>query len=483
VSDLAQAWLVAKREIRERSRSRAFRASLLVMVMAVAAMIILPAVLTGSARTRDVALTGFIPNELAPTIRTQGAAVGTVARIRRIDTLAAGEVALRNGDVDVLVVDARRLEWPHKADEKLQAVVTGAIQLVAVRQRAAHAGMNPDTVLALVAPVRVDNVELGAVAGRSRGDEIATIVMTGILLLTISIYGGLVLSSVVEEKASRIVEVLLARIPARSLLAGKVAGIGLLGLGQIGVTALVALVAVSIVGSFDLPAVRGAVLAWVVVWFLLGYVFYATLYGALGSLAARPEDAQSVAGPAMMVMILSYFGAFTMVAQPDSAASKAISFFPTTAPMAMPGRFAMGATAWWEPVVAVAIMLVAILALVRIGGRLYAAAILRGGPTLSLRDAWRSTLKIHSASQQDDSGTLHIDGWRKVRAMTDAWATRPKANHSTHRRRTIVLIIIGVGLGTAVALLTNDGMIGVMAGAGFFALAVQAVRAWTRHAT
>ena len=101
----------------------------------------------------------------------------------------------------------------------------------------------------------------------------------------------MVLSGVVEEKSSRVVEVLLARMPARSLLAGKIAGIGLLGLGQIAVTALAALVAARTTDSFDLPAVRGSVLAWAVVWFVLGYALYATVFGALGSLASRPEDA------------------------------------------------------------------------------------------------------------------------------------------------------------------------------------------------
>ena len=82
--------------------------------------------------------------------------------------------------------------------------------------------------------------------------------MTVVLFFGISVFGQMVLTGVVEEKASRVVEVLLARIPARALLAGKVAGIGLLGLAQIGVTALAALVAVTAVHSVDVPAVRGA---------------------------------------------------------------------------------------------------------------------------------------------------------------------------------------------------------------------------------
>ena len=137
----------------------------------------------------------------------------------------------------------------------------------------------------LLTPVPVTNVELGQVAGRSPDDETAAFIMTVLLFMAIATYGAMVLSGVVEEKSSRVVEVLLARIPARSLLAGKIAGIGLLGLAQIAATVGAALIAVTMISSVDLPAVRGAVLVWAVVWFVLGYALYATLFGAVGSLA------------------------------------------------------------------------------------------------------------------------------------------------------------------------------------------------------
>ena len=474
-----QVWLVARRELHERSRSRAFRASLVVMVLAVVAMIVLPAVLTGSARSRDIGITGPAPSELARTIQTQADAVGTTAHIRRYDSLATGEQAVRDGEVDVLVVDGRQLEWPRRADEKLKAIVTGSIQLVAVRERAGAAGINPDELLALVAPVPVTNVELSKVAGRSAGDETATTIMIGLLLLTISVYGGLVLSGVVEEKASRVVEVLLARVPAQTLLAGKVLGIGLLGLAQVAVTAVAALIAIVTVGSFDVPAVRGGVLGWVVVWFVLGYALYATLYGALGSLASRPEDAQSTAGPAMMVMVVSYFAAFIMVARADSVAALAISYFPTTAPLAMPSRIAMGAAAWWEPIMAGAITIAAILGLVRIGGRLYATAILHGGPTLSLRDAWRATrdARIRAAHPAPTRG--RPPRRQLLRAIGGRRTAMSSADQSGHPMAITMLTIIGVAIGVAVALFTSDVIIGVIAGAGFIALTVQLVKLWT----
>ena len=392
MNDLRQGWLVAVREMRERSRSRGFRAGLIVMLLVVVGMIVVPAMVDIGGGTKDVGLTGAIPSELSQAISDHGDAVGTTVRIHTYDDVATGEEAVRQEDIDVLVVDAQRLEWRGDADEQLRAVVTGAIQLVAVQERAAAAGIGPDELIALVAPVPVENVELGLVAGRNPDDEVAATLMTALLLVAIIAFGNLVLTGVVEEKSSRVVEVLLARIPARNLLAGKVAGIGLLGFAQFAVTALAALVAVVAVDSDDVPAVRGGGLAWVVGWVVLGYTLYAMVYGALGSLASRTEDASSVAGPVSYVLIAGYWASYVAVgSDPDGGWSQLCSLFPATAPLAMPGRIALGAAAWWEPLLAVAFTLAAIAGLVVFAGRVYTGAILHSGPTLKLRAVWRGT--------------------------------------------------------------------------------------------
>ena len=148
-----QVRLVAAREIRERSRSGAFIASVVLMVLGVAAAIVLPAVLDTGGRAKDVGVTGRLPAQLPAAVRAQGEAVGTTVRIHSYDSLAAGEEAVRDGKVDVLVVDGRQLEWRKRADEQLKAVVTGAIQLVAVRERATAAGISPEDLSAVLAPV------------------------------------------------------------------------------------------------------------------------------------------------------------------------------------------------------------------------------------------------------------------------------------------------------------------------------------------
>jgi len=480
MTGMRQAWLVARREMRERSRSRAFQASVVFLIIGVAAMLILP-VLLKPGSVRDVGVTGPVPAALAVTIAQQAQTAGITARVRPYTTLAAGEQAVRQGQVDVLVAGARRLEWKGRADEQLKAVVAGAIQLAAVRERAAAAGIGPAAAAALLTPVPVANVQLGSVAGPSPGDEMAVLVMTVVLFFGISVFGQMVLTGVLEEKASRVVEVLLARAPPRVLLAGKIAGIGLLGLAQIGVTALAALATVAALHSVDVPAIRGSVLAWALAWFVLGYVLYATVYGALGSLGSRVEDAQAVAGPVMIVMALAYFASFTTIGQPGSDFARAISYFPLTAPMAMPGRIAMGAAAWWEPVLAAMITLAATAGLVQLAGRVYTRAILHSGPALSLRDIWRDK----AATRAGISGAGAAEAVSPPQpASLPAGRRTTMAGSDPSRHRVLITALTGIGVtvGVAVAVFTSDVIMGVAAGAGFIAVANQMARLWTRHA-
>lgn len=421
-----QTWLVASREIRERSRSRAFVASVVLMLLSVAAAIVLPAVIDTGPGTKDVGMTGDAPAALAAAIRAQGDAVKTPIRIHRYDSLATGEAAVRTGRVDVLVVDGNRLEWRRRADEQLKAIATGAIQVVNIQARAGAAGLAPAELTALMTPVPVDSVELSQVAGRSADDETAAFIMTLVLFGAITTYGAMVLSGVVEEKSSRTVEVLLARIPARNLLAGKIAGIGLLGLAQIVATGAVALTAATLVDSVDIPAIRGVVVLWAVVFFLIGYALYATIFGTLGSLASRTEDASSVAGPVTIVLVLGFMVSFAAIGSAHTTWARLVSWFPLTAPTAMPNRVAMGATAWWDPLVAVALTVAAIVALVVVGGRIYTRAILHTGATLTLSEAWRGARAAAPAT-----GEHHRD----LKAWGGTSNRRPVArDHISHRR-------------------------------------------------
>jgi ABC-2 type transport system permease protein len=462
---LRQCWLVARREIRERSRSKGLWGGTAIMLLVVVAAIVVPSLAENDTVTRDVGFTGDIPVELSSVVTEQGKAVDVTVRVHDYDDVAAGEQALRDKDIGVLVVDAQRLKWRGDPDERLRAMLTGAIQLVAIQERAVVAGVTPDQLAALAAPVPVDNEELGITAGRSPDDEMAAYVMSILLLVAMATYGQLVLTGVVQEKSSRVVELLLARMPARALLAGKVTGIGLIGFAQFAVTALAALIATVAVDSVDIPAIGADVLTWVVVWFVLGYAFYAMAYGAFGSLASRSEDASSIAAPVTTLLIVGYWASLIAVSKdPEGGWATLVSYVPATAAFAMPGRIALGAAAWWEPIIAAGLTLAAIAGLVAFAGRVYTGAILHTGATLKLRDAWRGTPTPAAPDQAHAARSpTRLPTARSARNGTPTRTT-------TDSRTNVVLVGIGVVAGAAVFALARDVIMGLAVGAGIYAV-------------
>src|SRR5690606_33383145 len=194
-------------------------------------------------------------------------------------------------------------------DLGLDAAITAALFETTVSSRAADLGVDPDTAAALVAPPDVTSRSLEAVDPDAQGRRAVAMIAMVLLFMAIAMYGSFVLTGVVEEKSSRVVEVLLARIRPRHLLAGKILGIGALGLAQVTVLATVGAVALRVSGwgELDVPTVSPGLLGWLVVWFVLGYTFYSTAYGALGALASRTEDAQSGTGPVTFTLLAAYF--------------------------------------------------------------------------------------------------------------------------------------------------------------------------------
>jgi ABC-2 type transport system permease protein len=204
------------------------------------------------------------------------------------------------------------------------------------------------------------------------------------------LFGQFVAQGVVEEKSSRVVELLLATMRPWQLLAGKIIGLGLLGFLQM---LVIAVVGVAGALAFDVVSVPGRLIGTVVTvvaWFVVGYAFYASVFAAAASLVSRQEDLGSVITPASIVLILGFVIAIQAAQDPGSTLATVTSFLPGMSPMVMPVRQAAGDAAWWEVGVAVLVMLVAIAVVVRIGGRVYAGALLRTGGKVKLREALKA---------------------------------------------------------------------------------------------
>jgi ABC-2 type transport system permease protein len=201
-------------------------------------------------------------------------------------------------------------------------------------------------------------------------------------------YGVVVATGVVEEKQSRIVELVLSAIRPRDLLAGKVLGVGVVGLVQLLVIGAVGLALSAATGRLDVggPGVPGALLI-ALAWFVLGFALYACAYATGGALISRQEELQSATTPITMTVVGSFFVSFAAVNDPSSTLSQVLSFVPPCAPMVMPVRQIAGDAAAWEIAVSVLVMLAAIALLVALAGRVYANAVLRTGARVRLRAA------------------------------------------------------------------------------------------------
>jgi len=180
------------------------------------------------------------------------------------------------------------------------------------------------------------------------------------------------------------------------------------------------------------------------------------------------------------VLVAAYWAAYMAVASnPDSVGSKLVSLFPVTAPFAMPGRIALGAAAWWEPVIATALTVAAIAGLAVLAGRVYTGAILHTGPTLKLREAWSATTRPGPRAAEPPARRTGTP-MRTPRALTAKMTTTAKANLAMSPRTTAE-VIVGAGIGAAVGLVTGEVFLGLLAASAFIAGITLIVKTWTSH--
>jgi ABC-2 type transport system permease protein len=383
VSSLALVRLVAAREISSRLRDKAFLISSAVILLLVIGSIALQVVLGSQATTEKVGVVGD-SSTIGAALRTQGTALDVQVTVVGLPDEAAARTAVDAGDVDGALIGTGagpQLLVKGSPDGPLQAVVQGAVTQVALGQQLARAGVD------VAAAPRVDVRSLDPQAQQKQERTIVTLIGVAVLYSLLVLFGQFLAQGVVEEKASRVVELLLATLRPWQLLAGKILGLGLLGLAQI-----VVIAGVGVAGAlaFDVIALPGQLIGTVVIlvaWFVLGYALYASVFAAVASLVSRQEDLGTVIMPTTLLLVAGLVIAIQAASNPASTLATVTSFVPGLSPLVMPVRMAAGQAAAWEVAVAVVLMLVAIALVVRLGGRIYAAALLRTGGKIKLREA------------------------------------------------------------------------------------------------
>jgi ABC-2 type transport system permease protein len=382
--------LVARREIEQRVRGRAFLFGTLAIVVLVVAATLLPTLGAGDDDSLEVGLVGREPAALAAALGAGAESVGATVEPRRFETLAAGEGALRDGEIGVLVVDGRSLVWKAEPDDRLQSVAGGALQRLQWQKRAAELGLSVAQAQALLVPQPAPEQSLQSVDADRDARYAAALLGLVLLSVTLSFYGQAVANGVAQEKGTRVMEVLLARVPARELLVGKVLGVGVIGLAQLVIACAAALVTVAAFDEIEVPSAVPSVVGWVILWFVLGYAFYSVVYAALGALVSRAEDVESVQAPLGFFIMGCLLIALYATDSPDAALVHLASLAPPTAPFVMPVRAAVSDVAVWEVVLSAALMLAATYAVIRFAAAVYEGAVLRTGGGRSVTDVWRA---------------------------------------------------------------------------------------------
>ena len=388
---------VASREIFVKLRDKGFIASTLVFLVIIAAAVALPALLAGGTPEYRMAHTEDA-REIADAAVTlggesQGGLFGTPeADIELVAAADADEARAMVSDEEVqaalVVVDGElTLLGRQSVPDDLETLVTSASQSVTVGEVARDAGLTQDQVQAITAPTPPVVSLSDAQPDYAIPPVLLTVVFGFLFYFSVLTFGMSIAQSVVEEKQSRVVELLVAAVPIRWLLAGKVLGNALMAFGQVALIVMVGVLGALLTDASEIVNEVVAASGWFLPFFVLGFLMLACLWAVAGSLASRIEDLQNTTVIMQIAVMLPFFSA-VFITEP-SLLQRVLSYFPLTAPLMMPARVVADTAAPWEPWVAMALVLITAALLVMVGARLYAGSVLNMGNRTRLSTAWR----------------------------------------------------------------------------------------------
>lgn len=349
------AWLVAEREIGARLRSKAFVISTAILLAAVLAGVIVSGVLSGhTSSDTKVAAVGKASTKLHAIDGIDPQSVGDRAQAVKL---------INSGDVDAAVI-------PDSSSPTKMKVIADDDR--------------PDSLIKkLSVPPKVEVLHPRETSDALR--YLAGVGFGAVFLMSAMTFGSTIAQSVVEEKQTRIVEILVSAIRTRVLLAGKVVGNSLLAFGQVALIAASAVVGYAIMGKTDLLASLGGPIAWFVLFFVVGFVLLAGMFAAAASLVSRQEEIQSTVMPVTMLVMIPYF--LVIFFNDNDTVLTIMSYVPFSAAVGMPMRILLGTASSWEPPLAMLILLASTVAILGVATRMYSNALLQTGGRVSYRRA------------------------------------------------------------------------------------------------
>ncbi len=413
---MRKVWVVIRREFVERIRTRWFWVMALLGPLFFAAVFVLPTVLASRGGVRQIvvvdATTGPVGARIthllndSPMFRAQRVpASGEV-----VDSLTAEVEQKRLGGFLILTdaaVDSGKAEY--RGSNVSGFATVGALERkigdVVTAVRLEREGVDPRVVARARIPVRLETKKIagGKTTGETAAQSFSLAYFMGIILYTaILLYGINVMSSVLEEKTTRIVEVLVSSLRPFQLMLGKVLGVGAVSIFQFliwGVSARLlfthrpAFLTGRDVGEadqiFQVPHVSGATAAVFITYFLGGFFLYSAMFAAVGAISSSEQEARQAQQPISWLLVLSFVSMFGMLNDPGSAFAITLSLIPFSSPIAMPVRWAAGNLPVSELALSLAILLAAIGGVTWVAARIYRVGILMTGKRPNLKDLVR----------------------------------------------------------------------------------------------
>lgn len=422
-ADMSKTAILAKREYLVRIRSKGFWLGTLVLPLLMAALFVIPALIfTSSTSQLDLVMvdeTGRVGRTVAARMVERGGDPSSRIAQFAIDVVApAADRGAQRRELDARLLDEEIDAWvwidrpgleDGRAEYRARSVSNTFSQEVLAREisaavremRLTEAGYDPEEIRDLIDSVRLSTVRVSAEGSREEMGEAGFFLAYGLfflLYMVLLLWGQQVLQGVLEEKSSRVVEVVVSAARPFDLMLGKLVGIGAAALTQFGIwmVTLVVLTAPGLISSFAaappelaLPTVSVAQAVYVVVFFLLGFFVYSSMYAAVGSAFNNLQEAQQLAFVPTMAIILPMFFLLPVINDSNGTLAVVTSMVPFLSPILMPLRIAVLTPPLWQIVLSIAVTAAFVLLMVWVCARIYRTGILMYGKKPTFKELLR----------------------------------------------------------------------------------------------
>lgn len=381
--------LVARREIRSRTRTKSFvfGTAGLLLVLGLYALVPLFAQSGPAAVGLDHRAAA-----LRPALESAAREAGESYRFEEV-TGGGAEELLRTGELSAVVTGppgSPGLVVEHGADPELLTAVRTAAERERTVRELREAGVDPAELARSVGSPEVRVTALEPARNGAAEQFVLVLASTGLLYFFFVLLGLTLAQGVVEEKSSRVVELLLSTIRPWQLLAGKTIGVAVVGLAQFLLLGGAGAALAETTGLLRLPAAVSGTLLALGVWFVLGFLLFAALLAAAAARVSRQEDLQAVVQPVMVLITAPFvLGLVLLTDDPHAPVIEWLSLLPPFSPVLMPARMVLGTADAWQVALSLLLAGAALALLTRLAGRVYAGSVLHNGARLSIKEALR----------------------------------------------------------------------------------------------